>query len=143
MDKNELRRKYIEIRNNIEKKEEKSYIIQNEIIKTDAYKKAQVVALYKSLASEVNTDYLIEHSLNLKKIVCLPKVEGEDINFYQINNSKEKEDIGIAFFSKKAMSYNPSNNLLKSNLKLSGEKSYKKFESKNLSNIRHSFLPNK
>ena len=65
MDKNELRRKYIEIRNNIEKKEEKSYIIQNEIIKTDAYKKAQVVALYKSLASEVNTNYLIEHSLNL------------------------------------------------------------------------------
>lgn len=90
MDKNELRRKYIEIRNNIEKKEEKSYIIQNEIIKTDAYKKAQVVALYKSLASEVNTNYLIEHSLNLKKIVCLPKVEGEDINFYQINDSKEK-----------------------------------------------------
>ena len=57
---------------------------------------------------------------------------------HTVNNSKEKEDIGIAFFSKKAMSYNPSNNLLKSNLKLSGEKSYKKFESKNLSNIRHS-----
>ena len=57
---------------------------------------------------------------------------------HTVNNSKEKEDIGIAFFSKKAMSYNPSNNLLKSNLKLSGEKSYKKLESKNLSNIRHS-----
>ena len=61
---------------------------------------------------------------------------------HTVNNSKEKEDIGIAFFSKKAMSYNPSNNLLKSNLKLSGEKSYKKLESKNLSNIRHSIKKN-
>ena len=58
--------------------------------------------------------------------------------FISANNSKDKGDIGLAFFSKKSMSYNPGDNLLNSNLKLNSEKSDKKKVSKNLSNLRHS-----
>ena len=58
--------------------------------------------------------------------------------FSSANNSKDKGDIRLAFFSKKSMSYNPGDNLLNSNLKLNSEKSDKKKVSKNLSNLRHS-----
>ena len=54
------------------------------------------------------------------------------------NDSKEKEDIGLAFFSKKSMSYNPSDNKVNPNLKFNGKSYNKKFNSKNLSFIRHS-----
>ena len=88
--KHNLRKNYIIKRNNIENKEVKSNIIINKIIENDLYKKSKVVALYKSLKSEVNTNKLIEYSINIGKIVVLPKVIGDNIEFYKINSIKDK-----------------------------------------------------
>lgn len=90
MDKNEIRKKYLEIRKNIADKKEKSQKIENSVINNEKYKKAQVIALYKALSSEVNTDYLIEHSLSDGKIVCLPRVEDDKIVFYRIHSLEDE-----------------------------------------------------
>lgn len=86
----EIKRKYYKnVRKKIVNKEEKSDIIFNNIIKTDEYKNSNVIGIYKSLLNEVNTDKLINYSLINKKIVCLPKVEGNNMNFYRINYINE------------------------------------------------------
>ena len=86
MDKQTLRKKYLEIRKNLSDKNLKSELIFNKIINTKEYQNSHVIALYKSLDSEVNTDELIDYSLSIGKIVLLPKVINDDMIFYQITN---------------------------------------------------------
>ena len=90
MTKNELRKWYIFKRNNIENKKEKSTIINNKVKEQQEYKMANIIALYKSLQSEVDTESLIRDSINLGKIVALPKVEKEELKFYKIKSEKDK-----------------------------------------------------
>ena len=81
MDKVLIRKKLINIRNNIELKEEKSMIIMQKIIELDVFTKAKVIALYKSLLHEVNTDYLINYAHKCGKIILLPRVMGNNLIF--------------------------------------------------------------
>lgn len=93
-----LRKKYINIRNNIQNKKEKSRIIMNKVIDTDEYKSAKTLALYKSLDSEVDTSELIKYSFETGKIVALPRVEGDEIKFYRIKSfdeTMEKSKFGV------------------------------------------------
>ena len=85
MNKQTLRKEYLEIRKNIYNKELKSNIIFNKIINTKEYQNAHTIALYKNLKSEVNTDKLIDYSLNIGKEIVLPKVENNDLTFYKID----------------------------------------------------------
>ena len=86
MNKEELRQKYLLIRKNIINKQEKSESIANLIINNEIYKKARVIALYKSLSNEVDTTLLITKSIELKKVVLLPRVEGMDLEFHEIKD---------------------------------------------------------
>ena len=95
--KNMLRKQYVSKRKNIENKKEKSKQIFNKIIETDLYKKAKIVALYKNLPSEVDTSELIEYSLKLDKIVALPRVEGDILEFYKIEKSEIKNLVKSRF----------------------------------------------
>lgn len=97
MSKEELRKKYIAIRKGIIDKDIRSIEICKEIINLKEYKLARVVALYKSLKNEVNTDFLIEHSLNEGKTVLLPKVIGDNIVFYKYQNGDRlvKSSFGV------------------------------------------------
>lgn len=88
--KQELRKKYSFIRSKIENKEAKSIKITNKLIESKEFKCAKVVALYKSIKSEVDTAKLIENALKLGKIVVLPKVFNSSLNFYKINSVDEK-----------------------------------------------------
>lgn len=94
--KNKIRKEYIQIRKNILNKDIKSDIIFNKIINLKIYKEAKVIALYKSMNNEVNTDKLIEYSYN-KKIILLPKVNQDNMYFYKIDkNTKYKlSNIGV------------------------------------------------
>lgn len=96
MTKKELREKYILIRKEVKDKQGKSNIIFERIINSEEYNSSRVIGLYKSLPSEVNTDKLIEYSLN-DKVVLLPRVEGNDIVFYRVFNNHDyvKSDFGI------------------------------------------------
>ncbi len=83
--KNELRKKYLEIRNNIINKEEKDNIIFNKVINNVYVKNAKTILIYVSINSEVDTKKLIAYFLKNKK-VAVPKIENNTMNFYYINS---------------------------------------------------------
>lgn len=83
-----IRKKYLEIRKNISDKKEKSHQIFLKIIKDSTYQNSHVVGLYSNLPDEVYTKELIDYSLSIGKIVALPKVEENIINFYQIKKDE-------------------------------------------------------
>lgn len=83
-----LRRKYINIRNKIDDKDNKSQLIVDNLIKDKDFINAKIIALYKSLNNEVNTNELISYCFKLKKIILLPKVIGDDLVFYKINENE-------------------------------------------------------
>ena len=89
----------------------------------------------KNTFRSVISKFKLQLSLNDMIISSNKKYDDEDT---VDNNSKEKEDIGTAFFSKKSMSYNPEGNLLNSIIKTKENNSQKKYISKNLGSIRHS-----
>ena len=86
MNKNELRKKYLELRKNIIDRKQKEEEIFNKLINSFEYNSSRVIALYYSLKSETDTIKLIEYSLKNKKIVLLPRVNGDDMDFYEINS---------------------------------------------------------
>lgn len=99
MNKEYLRKEFIKIRKNIKNKNIKDKKIFNKIINSDIYKSANVIALYYSLESEVNTINLIKYMLNDNKEVYLPRVlNSSDMEFYKIDsldNINHKSDLGI------------------------------------------------
>lgn len=88
--KQELRQKYILIREKITDKIEKSRVITNKVMENKTYKNARLVALYKSLNTEVNTDELIKKSIIKGKEVALPRVENNELQFYKISSLNDK-----------------------------------------------------
>ena len=62
-----------------------------------SYIKANTIALYNSFGSEVQTEQLIRHSFSVGKIVVLPKVIGQDMEFYKIKQAEEliKSRLGV------------------------------------------------
>jgi len=96
--KQELREKYKLIRNNIIDKANKSKIITNKVIEDINFKNANVIALFKSFSSEVDTTELIELSIENRKIVLLPKVVKNELKFYKIaslNDTLIKNKFGV------------------------------------------------
>ncbi len=89
--KEELRKKYLIIRKQIDNKEEKSKIIMKKIISLTEYKKSNIIALYNSLPNEVSTKELIEYTLQNKKNVVLPRVYKNTLKFYKISSNEDYE----------------------------------------------------
>lgn len=96
MNKNDIRRIMLDRRKEIINRNKLSTIIVNKILNLDIYKKARVVALYKSLDTEVNTNDLIIQSL-VDKIVLLPKIVNDEMVFIKIDKDTEyiKSRIGV------------------------------------------------
>ena len=86
MNKEELRKEYLNIRKRISDKDTKSHIIYSNITELDDYKEASTIGIYMSLDNEVSTTKLIEYSLQLGKVVALPRVINNDMVFYQITS---------------------------------------------------------
>lgn len=87
--KSEIRTKYLEIRKAIKNKDIKSNIITKKIINTKIYQESKVIALYKNLSSEVDTNFLIDYSIKNNKTVLLPKVEDNNLIFYKIEENEK------------------------------------------------------
>ena len=77
-----------------EEKKSLSAQIFSKIEHLPAIEEASVVALYVSLADEPITDEIIEH-LSQKKRVVVPRIEGEEMNFYDIAEGLQKGAFGI------------------------------------------------
>lgn len=96
MEKDEIRKIMLNKRKRINDKGKLSTNIGDKIKNLDIYQKAHVIAFYKSLIDEVNTDYLINYTL-LEKIVLLPKIVDNKIEFIRITNDTKyvKSKIGV------------------------------------------------
>lgn len=97
MNKNELRKKYLLIRKDIQNKDDKSLIIFNKLIKKDFFLKAKNIGLYASKKDEVDTFRLIEYCLINNINIYLPKVIDENnMEFYKIDSI---DDLTIGSFN--------------------------------------------
>lgn len=81
-----LRKELIKERDSIENREEKSHIIFSKLQSLDIWKKAKIIHTYVSFRSEVDTRFIIYHSLvDGKKVLC-PITNGEDLLFGEIKS---------------------------------------------------------
>ena len=85
MNKNELRKNYKDIRNNIKDRNIQNEIIFNKVISLEKVKKANTILIYVSFNNEVDTLNIIKYFLGKKK-VAVPKVNGNEMDFYYINS---------------------------------------------------------
>ena len=89
--KNELRKKYLLVRNNINKKCKKDQIIYEKVINNSFVKNSDTILIYVSKDSEVDTINLINYFLKFKK-VAVPKVNDNIIEFFYINSLDDLEE---------------------------------------------------
>ena len=90
MNKDEIRKKYIDIRKNIPNKADQSINITNELIRRKEFINAETIAVYSSLPDEVNTTMISNMSILLGKHLCFPKVIDKDtLEFYYVNDTEE------------------------------------------------------
>ena len=66
-----------------------SGLIFERVRNTVEYKEAGVILLYASFGSEVITDMLTDDALSAGKKVYLPKVKGDEMDFYRISSRDE------------------------------------------------------
>ena len=88
--KNELRKKYLLVRNNINNKNKKDKIIYEKVINNSFIKNSDTILIYVSKDSEVDTINLINCFLKSKK-VAVPKVNNNIIEFYYIDSLDDLE----------------------------------------------------
>lgn len=91
MNKNELRKQFKQIRKSIKDKKNKDNIIFYKVINNTKIIESNTILLYVSLNDEVDTINLIKYFLD-KKIVALPKVENDIMNFYIINSINDLKE---------------------------------------------------
>lgn len=63
-------------------------LIQEHIMNSKEFRSAKTIGAYFAFSSEVKTDLIIEQARTLGKKVGLPKVEGEEISFYQVSSQE-------------------------------------------------------
>lgn len=69
--------------------------IFSKIGELDEVEQASVVALFISLADEPETAEFIEELLHKKKRIVIPRIEGNEMNFYDISEGVAKGAFGI------------------------------------------------
>lgn len=83
-----LRKQMIKKRSSLSKKEKKikDQSIYNQVINDKDYMTANSVFLFLSFGSEINTKPIVEHALDHNKRVFLPKVVGNHLELFEIEN---------------------------------------------------------
>lgn len=91
--KKSIREKSLKLRNDLSasEREEKSESIRNKLFALKSYQEAEILLSYAAYQSEVHTLPVIEQALADGKKVFCPKVQGEDMEFYQIENTEMLE----------------------------------------------------
>ena len=86
--KEEMRKKYRQVRKNVKNRKEKDLIIYNKIINKLKFESYETVLIYVSNDEEVSTIELINYFIKYKK-VAVPKVINNNIDFYYIDSIDE------------------------------------------------------
>ena len=89
--KKEFRKKYQEKRNELTQEQcrEAGHNIAEKVISMNPVQKAGTVFLYAACKNEVPTKELMEKLLSMGKRVAFPKVNGSNLEFYEIKNWEE------------------------------------------------------
>lgn len=97
--KKEIRKKVLTIRNAMPSEERIRYSgqIVERFLKTKLYQESDRIFCYVSFRSEVDTKELISQMLKDGKCVCVPRVDGKKMHFYEISGLMdcEKGSYGI------------------------------------------------
>lgn len=67
----------------------KSWIAQENLFNSNFFSNSKVIGVYYPIHNEVQTFRIINKSLSVKKKVCLPKLQDDDILFFPITNLKD------------------------------------------------------
>ncbi len=88
MDKKNLRKKMILIRDTLTKEElaQKSKEICEKVLSADEYKNSSALYAFMPINSEVDILPVLEDAITKNKRLYLPKVEGDEIFFYQVKD---------------------------------------------------------
>ena len=88
LSKSELRKVILKKRDELSPEEhrELSEVIAGKIFNWDVYKESESILVYVSFRSEINTYDIIKNALNEGKKVYCPKINEDDMFFYQINS---------------------------------------------------------
>lgn len=89
--KQELRSRYLAYRDSLSlrEREEKSARIWEKLKRETCYQDAANILVYMDYRSEVMTTKLVDELLGSEKKVFAPKVEGMDIQFYQVESMED------------------------------------------------------
>lgn len=91
VDKKELRKEFIAKRNalSIENQYKKSEAISKRLIALKEFRDANKILMYTNIRSEVITTDIYEEALLLRKDIYYPRVQGDTMEFYQVNDTTE------------------------------------------------------
>lgn len=91
MDKRELRKQILAVRNAMSPEERKKgdILVTEKLLGHQWYYKAQKILLFISYGSEIDTSLILEDALNSGRQVFVPKVEGDRMQFYRITSREE------------------------------------------------------
>ena len=108
--KQRLRKIALKKRQEIINKSEREMIIQRKILTNEIVKQNDNILIYMSKFDEVDTTYLRNELIKLKKNVYVPKVIGNEIEFYKITDEtvyfRSKYKILEPFFGEAFLSNN-------------------------------------
>ncbi len=90
-EKNVIRKQMKSLRKNMEREDrfQKSMAIFEQVIMVPEFKRADKIFTYVSMDDEIDTIMLIDYSLSLEKRVFVPRVTGNDMEFYEISDISE------------------------------------------------------
>lgn len=89
--KEDLRKKYLEVRKNILKKDKKDEAIFRKVIEEEFVKEAKTILVYVSLKDEVDTRRLITYFFVSGFRVAVPRIDGKMMSFYYIESFDDLE----------------------------------------------------
>lgn len=89
----EIRKRVIQLRNQLieEERNRSSFLVTERIIGHQWYYLADTILGFISYGSEIDTSQLLEEALRQGKKVYVPKVKGEEMEFYRIYSLDELE----------------------------------------------------
>ena len=92
--KNSIRNRLLALRNemDIEDCVQKSRQIMEKVLALPAVQNAEYVLCYAGYKSEVMTNVLIVELLKMEKKIYLPRVSGDEMDFYRVNSLAELEE---------------------------------------------------
>ena len=93
MNKKELRKEVIARRNGLspQERKEKSIQIVERVMSLEEFEKCNTILLYRSIRSEVETDAIYLEAKHLEKEIYVPRVQGDVMEFYRIDEVTEYE----------------------------------------------------